>query len=419
MGMDMKIARLFFPGIYEDAYVYMGKLFILTERRTILVYDLEKLVNSLEQDAEKQVSGSLPVPTYMFSRNDWLSSSQFKSLLRNLNIYGSFVRAFERFPQPYFEVDKKDFLLVEQELDISDPVILDMLIYNERLYMGATNGFYHIDLVLDRKGPVTLGKTEKKFDARCLSASARYGTVNASCNEQGLFTFVDDFGWWEQGKSSRMQTLANKSLKTSWIGLDIVNYSGYDHLALFKSNSEKTQVKLEPEGRVLVGIDSNGQDLSYLFEAVQARYNIPTEEIQFTFNSNNRLFLHTDAGLLHSIQIHAENDIIQLGKGKMSKEAINRILSINSTKLGPVIETSDRVALVLDKNGQIFTLSESGALVVRTFPRSKRFQSMVAIVDENGVWLVSLFDEFEFEKKHFSNFKEEHPDSEEIVQFFI
>jgi len=76
----MKIAKLFFPGIYEDAYVYMGRLFILTEQRTILVYDLDKLVNSLEQDSEKRVSGSLPIPTYMFSRNDWLSSSQFKSL---------------------------------------------------------------------------------------------------------------------------------------------------------------------------------------------------------------------------------------------------------------------------------------------------------------------------------------------------
>jgi hypothetical protein len=28
VGMVMKIAKLFFPGIYEDAYVYMGKLFI-------------------------------------------------------------------------------------------------------------------------------------------------------------------------------------------------------------------------------------------------------------------------------------------------------------------------------------------------------------------------------------------------------
>ena len=37
----------------------------------------------------------------------------------------------------------------------------------------------------------------------------------------------------------------------------------------------------------------------------------------------------------------------------MSKETINRILSINSTKLGPVIETSDQVALVLGKKGKI------------------------------------------------------------------
>jgi len=39
---------------------------------------------------------------------------------------------------------------------------------------------------------------------------------------------------------------------------------------------------------------------------------------------------------------------------------------------------------------------------------------MVAIVDENGVWLVSLFDESEFEKKHLSDFKEEFLDVEEI-----
>ncbi len=44
-------------------------------------------------------------------------------------------------------------------------------------------------------------------------------------------------------------------------------------------------------------------------------------------------------------------------------------------------------------------LPESGALMVRTFPRSKRLQNIVAIVDESGVFLVSLFDESEFEKK--------------------
>ncbi len=37
--------------------------------------------------------------------------------------------------------------------------------------------------------------------------------------------------------------------------------------------------------------------------------------------------------------------------------------------------------------------------MVRTFPNSKRFRNLVAITDESGVFLVSLFDESEFERK--------------------
>jgi hypothetical protein len=391
----MKIAKLFFPGAYEDAYVYMGRLFILTERRTILTYDLEKLVNSTEQ-----LFGSLPIPTYLFSRNDWLSNDQSKSLLRNSDVYRAlWVTAFQKFPQPFLEVGGGDFFLGEQELDISDPVILDILIYNRRLYLGATNGFYHVDLIWDEKGPITLEKSQKKTDTRCLNTSAKYGTVNASCNEEGLIAFVDDFNWRKQGKGSIKYPLADKSRRTSWLGPHIVNYSDHNRLNLFKSSSEQT-AEAESEGKVLTAIESKGQDLSYLFEEAQARYNIPMEEIQFTFNSNTRLFLHTNTGLLHSIQLSSpDNDgKIRLGKDEKSKESIGRILSINSTKLGPVVETSDRVALV-GKNGQFFTLSEAGALMVRTFPNSKRFRNLVAITDESGVFLVGLFDESEFERK--------------------
>lgn len=391
----MKIAKLFFPGAYEDAYVYMGRLFILTEKRTILTYDLERLVNSIEY-----LFGSLPIPTYLFSRNDWLSNDQSKSLLRNSDVYKAlWVTAFQKFPQPFLEVGSGDFFLGEQELDISDPVILDILIYNRRLYLGATNGFYHVDLIWDEKGPITLEKSQKKIDTRCLNTSAKYGAVNASCNEEGLIAFVDDFNWRKQGKGSIKYPLADKSRRTSWLGPHIVNYSDHNRLDLFKSSSEQT-VEAESEGKVLTAIESKGQDLSYLFEEAQVRYNILMEEIQFTFNSNTRLFLHTNTGLLHSLQLSSpDNDgIIRLGKDEKSKEPIGRILSINSTKLGPVVETSDRVALV-SKNGQFFTLSEAGALMVRTFPNSKRFRNLVAITDESGVFLVGLFNESEFEKK--------------------
>jgi hypothetical protein len=404
----MKIAKLFFPGVYEDAYVYMGKLFILTERRTILTYDLDRLVNFLERSSD-----GLPIPTYMFSRNDWLSSDQFRVLLRNPDVYRAlWVTAFQMFPQPFLEVDGKNCLLGEQELDISDPVILDMLIYSGRLYMGATNGFYHVDMLWDDKGPIVLEKPHKKIDARCLNISAKSGTVNASCNEEGLVAFVDDLDWRKRGSSSIKYTLAGRSCKTSWIEQNIVNYADHNHLDLFKSRSESTTER-ESGGKVLTAIESEGQDLSYIFEDAQMNYHILKEEIQFTFNSNTRLFLHTNAGFLHSIQLSHpdDNNVIQLGRDEKSKEPIGRILSINSTKLGPVVETSDRVALV-SKNGQFFTLSETGALMIRTFPSSKRFRNMVVITDESGVFLVGLFDESEFERKHFTAClldEEDHP----------
>ena len=394
----MKIAKLFFPGAYEDAYVYMGRLFILTEERTILTYDLERLVNTIEQ-----LFGSLPIPTYLFSRNDWLSNDQSRSLLRNSNVYRAlWVTAFQMFPQPFLEVGGGDFLLGEQQLDITDPVILDMLIYSRRLYVGATNGFYHADMIWNEKGPITLEKSQKKIDARCLNTSAKSGTVNASCNEDGLVTFVDDLDWRKQGRAGTKYALAHKSCRTSWLDSNIVNYSDHNHLDLFKSSSEQTTHK-EGEGKVLTAIESKSQDLSYLFDNAQNMYDILKDEIQFTFNSNNGLFLHTNTGFLHSIGLNSpdNNGIVRLGRDEKSKEPIGRILSINSTKLGPVVETSNRVTLV-GKNGQLFTLYESGALTVKTFPNSKRFRHLVAITDQCGVFLVSLFDDSEFERK-FSN----------------
>jgi len=223
--------------------------------------------------------------------------------------------------------------------------------------------------------------------------------------------------WRKKGRSGTKYVLAGKSRRTSWLEQNIVNYSDHNHLDLFKSSSEQTTER-ESGGRVLTAIESKSKDLGYLFEDAQMKYSILREEIQFTFNSNTRLFLHTNTGFLHSIQLSSpdNNDIIRLGRDEKSKEPIGRILSINSTKLGPVVETSDKVALI-GKNGQFFTLSETGALMVRTFPNSKRFRNIVVITDESGVFLVSLFDESEFERKHFSAplfgeghlFNEDHP----------
>ncbi|MCI0529839.1 MAG: hypothetical protein L0Y56_20540 [Nitrospira sp.] len=163
----MKVIKLFLPGRFEDSYVYMGRLLVLTENRTLRMYNLDRIVDFLEV----QFSGSLPVPTLMFLRNDWLESSQFKSLMKNKGMARSFLAAFEKFPQPFVELDEKAFRSEEQDLNIPARVLLDMLIYNKRLYVGADTGFYHIDMNWNQDTVTLQGKVKKRHDARCVSTS--------------------------------------------------------------------------------------------------------------------------------------------------------------------------------------------------------------------------------------------------------
>lgn len=384
----MKITKLFIPGSYEDAYLYMGRLIILTEERSVRTYNLDYIVEAIEQ----RLPNTIPIPTMMFSRNDWLAGIQFQSLMRNKVVYQALLDAFDKFPLPNFSLDR-GFPLEEQELALRDPAILDMLIYNGRLYVGATNGFYQVNIDWEKNDFAQLAQPEKKLGLRCLSTSARYGTVNASCNEAGLYTFIDDFGWWNQEKAGVKLHLADKSLRTTWMDQDIVNYPSYDHPYLFKSSFEKKTTGVEREGKVLTAVSDNSSDLNYLFGMAQQKYHIQAENVQFAYNSNHKLFVSTLEGNFFSLQLEHTNDILRLKKSTISTQNIGRALTVNPCKLGPVVETSRNVLLISDKDGQAYLLSDSGAITVRTFPRSRRFQNIVVVVHEDGLYLVSVFDE--------------------------
>ena len=116
----MRIVKFFLPGRFEDAYVYMERLIVLTEDRTLRVYNLDQIVDSIET----RFPGSLPIPTLLFLRNDWPETSQFKSLMRNKEVARSLLSAFERLPHPYVKLDEDRFHPEELELDISARVLL-------------------------------------------------------------------------------------------------------------------------------------------------------------------------------------------------------------------------------------------------------------------------------------------------------
>ena len=74
----MRPLGLFLSGRFEDAFLYMGYIIALTEEKTIRTYNLERITSQLEADYPDLV----PIPTLLFSRNNWWSNQRVAWLAR-------------------------------------------------------------------------------------------------------------------------------------------------------------------------------------------------------------------------------------------------------------------------------------------------------------------------------------------------
>lgn len=387
----MKTLKLFFPGRFEDAHLYMGRLILLTENRSIRVFSLERIVAKLEQ----QYSDIASIPTLMFLRNDYLASEQFKLLLRNHAMAESILAALNRFPQSYAEI--KDIQPDEFTLDLHSQILLDTVLYNSRLYIGADDGFFHIDLPFSNSISEIRGKPQKRLDARCVRVLAGYGAVNASCGNAGLYTALDEFG----SGPKRISKTAERSLRATWLDHALINYPTYSAPELHRCSYEVPEYRSrpdDPDRKMITFIDPEAVDLAYLFESLIVKYGISREAIQYSFNSNKAVFVNTFDGQFYAIGLKHEGktDRPTLEYAKSYNRTQNhnntRVLSSSPVRYGEVIETEDQVLLFADKQWSV--LEDSEVLSVRTFRKSKRYQNVVAITKEDGVILVSLFDEF-------------------------
>jgi hypothetical protein len=388
----MKVLSIFIPGRYEDAYVYRGRLILLTESLGIRVCYLERIAEFLEA----QYPRTKPIPTLMFSRNDWLVGAAFKTLMRSEKVAGATVSLFNEFPQPYVKINES-FLSEEQELEVPAQVILDLTIYNDRLYLGADSGFYHQTIEWEKEETNLHGKPMKRHDARCMGVSARFGAVNASCGDDGLFSSVDDFGWISGDHHNGMKLVASKSKKSSWLNFSLVNYASYSRPSLLQNTRRETDASgVEKDRAIVTDVGTNEIDInSFIREknsATLERRHISLDTIEYSFNSNSALFLQTADGHFYSFGIRQpqEGDP-RVSSTKSYRGVETQILSASTIRPGVVVETHDEVLLLVRNKWS--TLIAEQALSVRTFMRSKRFQNLVAVITEEGILLSGIFDD--------------------------
>lgn len=382
---------MFFPGEFEDAFVYMGKIAAITLKRTIAFIDLEKVVANLD---ERQ-SSSVPVGHIAFLRNNDVSTSIFKDMMRNPDVADAVLAAFDSFPTPFFEVNPFPYQLNEIELNLSASLILDTNIYNSRIYWGTEKGLFHGDFDWGRDEVALVKGFTKRSDAKCISTSVGYGAVNASCGDQGLLSGFDEFGLARLEKSNGLERVAEKSIRSAWFSFDVVNYTSSSQMTLLKTRRQRTDRTARASERtshVLTGITQESMDLKFLFDHIYTEYGVERDSVQYVYNSTNTIFIHCLDGNFYSVGISPKK--LEEGRVRFTKTYKGqgtRILSVHSTETGLIIETDNRVFLFA--HGRWWPLMESAVLSIRTFPRSKSFRNLVALTTEEGLHLVGLFDD--------------------------
>lgn len=385
----MKVLRLFIPGRFEDVQLYMGHLVAFTEDRDVRLLELEPFATRLgEQYAEWQ-----GIAVLAFARNDWLSTSQFKTMAATPGVSDALrtnLAKLSRFPL----VVEPPAIEPLHGLRLRANVLLDTLFYGTRLYVGTDAGFYHVDIDWQEK---EAREMRKRIDARCVSVSAEYGTVNASCEEDGLFSGYDEFGWRSRGqRNGSLDRTAARSLRTSWLRHDLVNYESTAHAELLRSLVERVEPEGEPRPRrreVVTRLGVERIDLDFLVERLKADEGIEVDEIQFIWNSSTSFFVNTFSRGFYTLVLQETAHTVPSWRVHVRRysDVPERVVAVHTTAAGWIVETDFR--LFLFAAGVLTPLLGEEPLSVRTFAGSKRYRHLIAATVEEGVHLLSLIDD--------------------------
>lgn len=370
----MQALQLFIPGDYEDAFVYMDQILAVGTDRSLLRMNLSELLDDT-------VPASVRRLAYLwFERNDLLSSPGTQALLSDQNVR-QVVESSLASNADAFLVEPKWTTSDDYERLLGGATVLDLQIYAQRVFVGTTQGMLHANLINDGYELHFAGVT-KRTDARCVGVSIRYGAVAASCEDDGLLMSFDEFGELELHSDDALEQVATVSQRSAWLGYNIVNYRDSSH-----AEGLRARYRTVPErnGRrrdvVLTDLEADDDLLGPMTEEWD-------DHVDFVFNAHSQFFIHRVSG---HFEVHRRSwwrNRLGTVQSAWSGE-LDRPLSVVAAADSLAIETYDAVWLLGDES--IRKLYEGELIVLRSFPNSVRYRNLIAIVDSDGMYIISPF----------------------------
>ena len=188
-----------------------------------------------------------------------------------------------------------------------------------------------------------------------------------------------------------------------WCSFNLVNYPDVTRSNLYGTRHIGTATGLEYEKSLLTEIDADKpRGLENMKRPSESpRTHVDWQSVQYMYNSNQLFFAHLHGGDLYRIRVTFPKDqpdepmVASITKVQECPES--KIVSTSAVGVCAIVETFDKLFLL--HPGGVLPILQQSMLSVRTYPQSRQYRRLATAVTDEGVYLLSVFDDDSLVKK--------------------
>jgi hypothetical protein len=386
----MKSVQLFIEGKFEEAWLYMNHLLLLTDNGDVLLVSADQMRDRLQS----KTSASRLAGVSLF-HSDWIyPSRQYQYIWAN-RLRKQLRSQVKKLPEAALEVSLRQLDLQHFEIPSSAHTPLDVHIYSRRVYLGSAGGLFSVDVEWGDK-PAPIDDWRHRLDAMCSSVTAKYGAFVASCGKDGLLSSVENVYWLAPYElaDDEVRKIRDESRRASWIESNLINYS-YEIVEVLHAHRELIDQKKNVQ--ILRGFEKGALGISEPLHMAVASGDEGVQDAEIIGNVGNRFAILDAERNLSFISVaprKIRHDEIVLTREERVDVGQVHPLDFLGLKDGFLLEHYDGVGWI--KGNRYVEVIPTGVGKIRTFPSSIRYRNVFTAITNEGVLLVGLFDEDQF-----------------------
>jgi hypothetical protein len=355
----LRSLSIILPGRFVDAHVYTDFVFAYDASGSAHFFDLA----SVAAEAARVHGIPSTLAQAAFANN------------RLLDMRGARLRAAPAGKVPEIALDR--VASSQSPLRINDAAIFDTAITYFTLFLATDEGL--LAAPLRPEEPTVDSEMRLRLRFGCYQASPRWGGLAVSGGSEGLWALVNEFGL--ASEVAKRDELLDPAVSTrnGWLGFSLISFSGRVDLSAYTA--------MIPMGRgqkrVARGFERDEVDL----------WDVVPEEVDIDFDDPWTFLVAVGGGLLVAareglflVPTYRQQHHLWADRGaRPIAQPRDRTLSVVETAGGYVVET-DRSLQYVDAEGPS-TLLDRDCILLRSYPRSRRFRRLVTATVDGGLML--------------------------------